>query len=243
MNSPTTTTPGGGTQSPTGTTSDTASDKASAAAGKVQEHAGAAAESAKQEAGEMIRSAKDHARSVLDSTTEEMRTQGRQQTDRLSSSLSSTSDELRKMADASDSSSTLTGLVRSLADSAQRAARRLDEGGPDAVLEEARRMGREHPARFLAVAAAGGFFAARLVRSTDTDAVKQAVSGQGGDDRSSGQISGTGQREFTAQSGVGGGQTLGAGVPGNPAGAPTPPVSGTAGSMDPQDPTRRMPGA
>lgn len=211
MNSPTTVTSG----------EPSAGSKASEAAGAVQEHAGATMDSAKQEAGEVLRSAKEHARSVLDSTTDELRTQGRQQTDRMSSQLHSASDELRRMADASDRSSSLGGVVRSLSDSAQRAARRLDEGGPEGVLDDVRRMGREHPVRFLLMAAAGGFAAARLVRSTDTTAVKQAVTGeQGSTDR----ISGTGQGTLTGQRQLG-------------EQPPTPPPSPTLSS----DPLQRGP--
>lgn len=236
MNPPTTTTPGAasGTES--------AKEKAAGAAQSVQEHAGATAGAARQEAAEVARSAKDHARSVLDSTTDELRTQGRQQTDRLAATLGSTSEELRRMAEATDRDSALAGMVRSLADSAQRAAKRLDEGGPEGVLDELRRMGRQHPMRFLAVAAAGGFLAARLVRSTDTQAVKQAVSGG-----QSGEISGTGQRDLTGQTGTTGGQASTGGqggmsstVPGPPTSTP-PDLAGAGGAAE--SPTTRIPGA
>lgn len=146
------------------------------------------------------------------------------------------------MAEATDRDSTLAGMVRSLADSAQRAAKRLDEGGPEGVLDELRRMGRQHPMRFLAVAAAGGFLAARLVRSTDTQAVKQAVSGG-----QAGEISGTGQRDLTGQTGTTGGQASTGGqggmsstVPGPPTSTP-PDLAGAGGAAE--SPTTRIPGA
>ncbi len=244
MNTPTTTT--GGTTSGT----DSAKEKAADAAHTVQEHASSAAGAAKHEATQVAQSAKEHARSVLDSTTEELRTQGRQQTDRLSASLGDTSQELRKMADATDRDSTLAGMVRSLADSAQRASRRLEEDGPEGVLDELRRMGRQHPMQFLAMAAAGGFLAARFVRSTDTQAIKQAVSSGEGDQQQlpqpgAGQISGTGQRDLTSQpaptpaSTGGTGTGMSSTVPGT-ATQPAPPRTGMGGTSETNP---RRPGA
>lgn len=236
MNSPSTLATGdAGTGSKTG----------SGTADVVQEHAGATVGAAKQEVGEIARSAKDHARSMLDRTTDEMRTQGRQQTDRLATTLDQASDELRRMADASDESSTLGGLVRSLSDSAHRAATRLEHGGPDVVLDDLRRMGREHPVRFLAIAAAGGFAVARALRSSDTVAMKRAVSGE---DESSGRVEGPGEGRITSRAmpspqidaPTAGESTTGART--GPTGTPAPPVPGTAGTADPltDDPTRRM---
>lgn len=210
---------------------------AARAAGVAQEHAGAAVDAAKQEAAQVAASAKEHARSVVESTTEELRTKGREQTDRLSSSLGSASEELRRMADASDGDTAITGVVRSLADGAQRASRRLDEGGPEGVLDDLRRMGREHPMRFLAVAAAAGFAAARLVRSTDTQAIKEQV--QGGQSSS--------QAELPAPGSISGQVTSTSGLTGTgagPAGAPTTPLPGPAGMAYPTDDlSGRGPGA
>ena len=191
---------------------------ASKAAGVAQEHAGAAVDAAKQEAAQVARNAQEHARSVLDSATDELRTKGREQTDRLSSSLGGASQELRRMAEAGEGDSTITGVVRSLADSAERAARRLDEGGPEGVLDELRRMGRQHPMRFLAVAAAGGFMAARLVRSTDTQAVKAQVQGGSGTQGTPEELpSGTISGQVTSTSGLGAA----------PVGAPATPLPGS----------------
>jgi len=200
---------------------------AARAAGVAQEHAGAAVDAAKQEAAQVAASAKEHARSVVESAGEELRTKGREQTDRLSSSLGSASEELRRMAEASDGDTAITGVVRSLADGAQRASRRLDEGGPEGVLDDLRRMGRQHPMRFLAVAAAAGFAAARLVRSTDTQAITQQVKG--------GESS---QPELPAQGSISGQVTSTSGLTGTgagPVGAPTTPLPGPAGMAYPTD--------
>ena len=107
-------------------------------------------------------------------------------------------------------------------------------------------MGRQHPMRFLAVAAAGGFLAARLVRSTDTQAIKDAVSSGQGDQQQlpqpgAGQISGTGQRDLTSQpSPTPASSGMSSTVPGT-ATQPAPPRTGTGGTSEITNP--RLPGA
>jgi vacuolar-type H+-ATPase subunit H len=215
---------------------------ASQAAGAAQEHAGAAVDAAKQEAAQVASSAKEHARSIVESTSEELRTRGREQTDRLSSSLGSASEELRHMADASDGESSIAGVVRSLAEGAQRAARRLDEGGPEGVLEDLRRMGREHPMRFLAMAAGAGFVAARVVRSSDTEAIKSQVQ-----ESMQGQGAEQGPDELASGGSISGQVTATSGLAGSGAGsvdAPTTPLPGPAGMAYPaEDLSGRGPGA
>jgi hypothetical protein len=206
----------------------TSSEQEPGAGDVVQRHAQATVGEARQQADQVVRSAKEHAQVVISSTTDELRVQGREQTERMSSSLMGASEELRRMANATEGDSTIGTIVQSLADAAQRAARRLDQGGPEGMLDDLRRMGREHPARFLAMAAAGGFMAARLLRSTDTESVKQAVSGG---ERSGGEISGQG----APTSGLSMGMTAGMSP------APAPPVSGVSGSLPDEDPSGHGP--
>jgi vacuolar-type H+-ATPase subunit H len=196
-----------------------------------KQHAESAISEAKQQTNEVVQSAKEHAQVVLSSTTDEVRTQTREQTDRLASSLKTASQELSRMADSADDGSMIGPIVRSLADTARRTSSKLEQGGPEGVMNDLRRFGRQHPVQFLAMAAAGGFFAARLMRSTDTQAVKDAVSG-GGDD-SVGRISGQG----SPTSG------LNVGTATDPAIAPTTPSPGIAGALSDDDPIDRAPGA
>jgi hypothetical protein len=204
------------------------SDQETGAGEVVQQHAQATIGEARQQADQVVRSAKEHAQVVLSSTTDELRVQGREQTDRMSSSLMGASEELRRMANATEDDSTIGTIVQSLADAAQRAARRLDQAGPEGLLDDLRRMGREHPARFLAMAAAGGFMAARLVRSTDTESVKQSVTGG---EQFGGEISGQGAPTS--------GLSMGMSPEMSP--APAPPISGVGGSLPDEDPLGRGP--
>ena len=141
----------------------------------VGEHAGATVETAKGEAGEILRSASEHARTLLDSAGGELRTQGEAQAERAASSLSGMSDELRRFADDDATSKPLSDVARTLSDATGRVARRLEDGGTDAVLEDVARYGRNHPVKFLAIAAVAGFAAGRLLRSSDTDTLRRSV--------------------------------------------------------------------
>lgn len=141
----------------------------------VGEHAGATVETAKGEAGEVLRSATEHARTLLDSAGGELRTQSEAQAERIASSLSGMSDELRHFADDDATSQPLSDVARTLSDATGRVARRLEDGGPDAVIDDVARYGRNHPVKFLAIAAAAGFAAGRILRSSDTDTLRRSV--------------------------------------------------------------------
>ena len=72
-------------------------------------------------------------------------------------------------------------LGRQLADTAERAASKLDDGGVDAVMSDLKRFARRRPAVFLAGALGAGFVAGRLLKAADTHSLMQAVThGDGG---------------------------------------------------------------
>lgn len=185
------------TTTPTGSAGSSSDAKAAAQQGAdaVKQHAGATAGAAKQEAANVVQSAAEHARSVVGTAGEELREQGRSQTDRLAQTLGQVSGELGRMAEQSqDSSSPVTRAVRGLADAAGQFSQRLEQGGPEWLTSDVARFARRKPGTFLALSAAAGFAAARLVRSTDTQSVKQAVqsSAQGGGTESAGTSGGNG---------------------------------------------------
>lgn len=167
---PTTPGAGGSTTGPTGEGS-----TLQRGADAVGEHAGATVDAARGEAGEVLRSASEHARTLLGSAGGELRTQGEAQAERVASSLSGMSDELRHFADDEATSTPLSDVARTLSDATGRVARRLEDGGPDAVIEDVARYGRNHPVKFLAIAAAAGFAAGRVLRSSDTDTLRRSV--------------------------------------------------------------------
>ena len=101
--------------------------------------------------------------------------QGEAQAERVASSLSGMSDELRHFADDEATSQPLSDVARTLSDAAGRIARRLEDGGPDAVIDDVARYGRGHPVKFLAIAAAAGFASGRVLRSSDTHTLRRSI--------------------------------------------------------------------
>jgi hypothetical protein len=140
-----------------------------------KEHVGAAAASAKQEAANVVHAATEHAKSIMGSAGDELRQQGSTQAERLAEFLDSAAGDLGRMADQADASSPSGRLVRSMADASGQMSQRLGERGPDGLVEDLSQFARRRPGLFLMASAAAGFAIGRLARSTDTQAVKQAV--------------------------------------------------------------------
>ncbi len=165
--------PAAGGSAGAGTTDESTLQRGAEAVG---EHAGTAVDAAKGEAAQVVRSATEHARTLLDSAGSELRTQGEAQAGRMAASLSTMSGELQHFADDPETTSPLTDVARTLSDATGRVARRLDEGGTDAVVQDVARYGRTHPVKFVAMAAAAGFVVGRILRSSDTGALRQSIS-------------------------------------------------------------------
>ena len=78
-------------------------------------------------------------------------------------------------------------IVAAVADQADGMSQRLSDGGLDRTLEDARRLARNRPGLFLAGAALAGFVAARVARTADTGALKEAASPSQGTNGAHGQ--------------------------------------------------------
>jgi hypothetical protein len=141
----------------------------------VKEHAGTAAATAKDEAVSVVHSATDHARSLLGSAGDEFREQGRSQAERLGEMLGQAAKEFGRMAQECDTTTPAGRTVKTLADATGQLAHRLDQGGPEGMMSDVSRFARRRPGTFLALSAAAGFAVGRLARSTDTQAIKDAV--------------------------------------------------------------------
>jgi hypothetical protein len=137
--------------------------------------ASATADAVRNEAGGVAKAAGEHARSFVGTATDELREQGRVQTDRLADTLESVAEELHQMAARADADTPVTRTVRSIGDAAEQFCDHLRRGGPDALLSDAARFGRQRPGSFLAISMTAGFLAGRLARSTDNDAMSQAA--------------------------------------------------------------------
>jgi hypothetical protein len=137
--------------------------------------AGAAADETKS----VARAAADEARSVAHDATNEvrklmgdarsqLRSQANEQSDRLAGSLQDVGHQLRTMAEkADDPESPVTSLTRQAADTADRFASHLQDGGVDRVMDDVKRFARNRPGVFLAGALAAGFVVGRMVKAVD----------------------------------------------------------------------------
>ncbi|WP_329493596.1 hypothetical protein [Kitasatospora herbaricolor] len=110
-------------------------------------------EQAAQVAGE----ASAQARDLLAEARTQVRDQARAQTGRLAGNVRRLAHELRDMPDHGKPDPTATAAVAQLADGGHRVADRLEERGPDGLLEDVQDFARRRPGLFLAGAALAGF--------------------------------------------------------------------------------------
>ncbi len=154
------------TSTPTGGGGTTAPEAA-------KQHAADVAATGQEKADELLDEARNHAQELVDETRRTARARAEEQGNRLADTARNTAGDLRSMADAGEGQ--LSGLVEQGADYLQRFADRLDHGGLDAVLDDARRQARRRPLAFLASTVAAGFVTGRLLRNADTEQMTDAV--------------------------------------------------------------------
>jgi len=160
-----------------------ATGKASEAASKAGEVATTAKEQAttvaaqgKEEVKSVAQEASQHARRMMTESRHELRTQADTQTTRVVEGLRQISQQLQSMAGSvDDSSSPVVSLVGQAANTTDRMASRLDEGGIDGLLDDTRRLARNRPGMFLLGALGAGLVAGRVMKGT-----KAAASGPAG---------------------------------------------------------------
>lgn len=176
------------TTTSTGTKSDpSASEMAEQGLQSAKEHGAATAAAVRQEAASVAASAAEHAKSLVGTAGEELKVQGRSQTDRLAEALRGVSEELGRMASDAEQATPLVRVVGTLSDATGQLAGRLDDGGPEGVVADVSRFARCRPGTFLLASVAAGFATARLIRSTDTEVLKEAASPDGGSTADAGQ--------------------------------------------------------
>jgi hypothetical protein len=151
-----------------------AKDEAVNVASAAKGEAVAVAQSAVEEAKHLGAEAAEQAKHVLSDARQQLQAQAEEQSQRLAGAVGDLGQQLRTMADAGQS-----GLARDLmaqaADTAQRFSQQLGQGGLDRTLQDAKRFARNRPGMFLLGAAAAGFAAARVARTADTSALKEAA--------------------------------------------------------------------
>lgn len=165
------------TMETTTTTGSSTTEAAKGAASDVAREATSAAadvkDAAKSEVQSVVSEARDRAGEVMHTTRTELRTQATDKTKSLASSLDRVAHQLRSMADKADEpDSPVAQLSRTAADQIRRHSARLEEGGFDGMIDDAKRLARNRPGAFFLGTIAAGFAVGRLAKHAD---LKQAV--------------------------------------------------------------------
>jgi len=148
-----------------GAASDVASEATSAAAD--------VKETAKTEVRSVVSEATDRAGQVMQTTRSELRSQVADKTSSFASSLDGIAQQLQSMAEkADDPSSPVAQFAQSAAQQIRQQGQRLDEGGIEGLLDDARRLARNRPGVFALGSVVAGFAFGRLAKHAD---LKQAV--------------------------------------------------------------------
>jgi len=207
----------------TSSTAEAAKGAASEVAGEATSAAAGVKDTVTTEVGSVVGDAKAQAASLLRTSKDELRTQAETRARDLSSALDGAARQLHSMAEgAEDPSSTVAQLSRSAAEQLQRQSRRLEDGGLEGLVADARRFARNRPGAFMLGTIAAGFAVGRLAKHADVkqvaDMAKQELTG-GGD-----------QGEGTSWSRSDSQQTPGRQAPGQ---SSLPGAFGAAGTPDP----------
>jgi len=169
----------------------------------VKESAAGVAQTAKQEASNVASSAADNAKQIATEATTQAKVVAQQAKQQVTTLFDQTRHELRQTTDqkgqqAATGLKTLADQLRSLAngqpeqagqlqqyvqeaqDRVSSFATRLENDGPQAVLEDVKRFARQRPAMFLAFAAGAGFAIGRVVRAGAAASAEQNESDAAG---------------------------------------------------------------
>src|SRR5436190_3450479 len=157
----------------------TAKDEAANVAGTAKEQVGEVASTAVEEAKHLGTEATEQAKQVFADARQQLQAKAEEESHRLGATVDGLSRQLRKMADAGDAG-IARDVVSQAASSAAQVSQRLQQGGVDQMFADARRVARNRPGTFLLGAAAVGFIAARVARSVDTTALKEAATPSNG---------------------------------------------------------------
>lgn len=139
-----------------------ASNVASTATDKAREVAGEAGAQAKAVATE----AKQQLNQLVDQGRHELRQQAEQRTSQAAGQLRTLSEQLSALlAGRPSEAGQLVGYASDLQGHIRRLASRMEQGGPQGVMDDVSRFARRRPGAFLAGAAGIGFVVGRLVRA------------------------------------------------------------------------------
>ena len=169
----------------------TAKEQAASVAASAKDQAAGVASTTADQAKVVASAAAAEAKDVLADARQQLRAQADEQAAKVASLIGEIGGQLRTMANAGDTGPA-KDIVATVAEQADGVSRRLRDGGLDRTLEDARRVARNRPGLFLAGAALAGFVAARVARTVDTTALKQAATPDESPNGSNGQVQGLG---------------------------------------------------
>src|SRR3954463_12081892 len=119
--------------------------------------------------------ARDHARQIASESRESLRSEASKQAARVAVTLRDISGQLQSMAQSQSGGGVAVDMSRQLADTATRAAHKLETGGLDAALGDLKSFARRRPGLFLMGAVGVGFATGRLLKAADTRSLIEAA--------------------------------------------------------------------
>lgn len=176
--------PATGTRSSPGATGGSAGGATGGSAGDAAREAKAGvadvAQEAKAQVAEVAHTATDHLQATLGDMRGDLRQQASQQTDRAGAGLRRLSEQLQALTRGDvDQAGPVADYARQLEGRVRHMAERVEHQGFDGVVSDLRSFARRRPGAFLAGAAAAGFMAGRMLRSS-TGAGSQQSNGSNG---------------------------------------------------------------
>jgi hypothetical protein len=121
---------------------------------------------ARGQATEVLQEAKTQAHTMVDDAKREVRAQADQQTGRAAQGLRGLAGQVHALAEGRPEQAGVAGdYARRIGERVSELAERMENGGLDGMLDDARRFARRRPGTFLLSAAALGFAAGRLLRA------------------------------------------------------------------------------
>jgi hypothetical protein len=123
----------------------------------------------------VVGEAKEAARDLVGDARTQLRGQADDQAQRLAGTLRSFSNQLSSMSRAPDAGGTAAEMARQAADRTRQFAQRIELGGIDGAMNDAKRFARTRPGTFLLGALGAGFVVGRVIKNVDTHAVATAA--------------------------------------------------------------------
>lgn len=125
--------------------------------------------------------AKEEMGHVLDDARSKARHQAEDQAHRAAGALRGMADQLNSMADGSDEQGFMVDMAHNGASRIRRFADHVDEAGVDGIVNDVQGFARRRPGAFIAAGLGVGMLMGRFLRATDTDSMREAITGDGGE--------------------------------------------------------------